>query len=312
MRRAFFFIGAVCLATSSFASIPRASMLDAPSTLRASLPETRIRVSDVVLPFGRPVPTPLNRALHQAYAAASTTNASGLRRFLSVDPNVDIKAAMTSPQRWNRYAYVSNNPINKIDPNGRDELSFMDQLQREQLAVTNGSITPSQFTDAQIGRALAAAAGLAEIGGEAGISALAVRFPLTFMRLLGVGVTATSGVAANSVSLDTNAVVAAVENPGGSAAAVTEAIGGRTPAISATVVGEFLTKGSFSGLANYIKSTGGVITEDAAAELVSQLEARGLKPNDAKAVAGAIESGTKFLTRDKDILKRVPDIAERF
>ena len=119
MRRAFFFIVAVCLATSSFASIPRASMIDAPSTLRASLPETRIRVFEVVAPFACPVPTPLNRALHQAYAAAGTTNASGLSRFLSVDPVLDVRDATRSPQGWNRYAYVRNNPIRFTDPTGK-------------------------------------------------------------------------------------------------------------------------------------------------------------------------------------------------
>jgi hypothetical protein len=118
MRRAFFFIVAVCLATSSFASIRRASArIDASSALE-SLPETRIRVFDVVAPFARPVPSPLNRALHQAYAAASTTNASGLSRFLSVDPVVDVKAALTSPQRWNRYSYAVNNPMVFTDPTG--------------------------------------------------------------------------------------------------------------------------------------------------------------------------------------------------
>ncbi|HUJ12444.1 MAG TPA: RHS repeat-associated core domain-containing protein, partial [Thermoanaerobaculia bacterium] len=39
-------------------------------------------------------------------------------RFLSVDPIIP-KAAMRSPQLWNRYAYVGNNPINRVDPDGR-------------------------------------------------------------------------------------------------------------------------------------------------------------------------------------------------
>ncbi|HSP14398.1 MAG TPA: RHS repeat-associated core domain-containing protein [Thermoanaerobaculia bacterium] len=135
MRRAFFFIVAVCLATSSFASIPRTSMLDAPSTLCASLPETRIRVFDVLAPFDRPVPTPLNRALHQAYAAASTTNASGLGRFLSVDPAMDIKKALAEPQRWNRYAYVMNNPLRYTDPTGKNALVVCDPQQHCNVTV---------------------------------------------------------------------------------------------------------------------------------------------------------------------------------
>jgi RHS repeat-associated protein len=38
-------------------------------------------------------------------------------RFLSVDP---VLGSAPSPQRWNRYAYVENNPIRLIDPKGLD------------------------------------------------------------------------------------------------------------------------------------------------------------------------------------------------
>jgi RHS repeat-associated protein len=39
--------------------------------------------------------------------------------FLSVDPVIDTKVAMTNPQAWNRYTYVRNNPTSRIDPDGR-------------------------------------------------------------------------------------------------------------------------------------------------------------------------------------------------
>lgn len=40
-------------------------------------------------------------------------------RFLSVDPVLDIKRSVKQPQSWNRYSYVINNPVNRIDPDGR-------------------------------------------------------------------------------------------------------------------------------------------------------------------------------------------------
>ena len=122
MRRAFFFIVAIVFATTSYASIPRASMLDRASedasAFASSLPETRIRVSEVLAPFERPYENELTRALRQAYAESSTTSASGLRCFLSVDPIMPVEA-MRSPQLWNRYSYVGNNPMNRIDPTGK-------------------------------------------------------------------------------------------------------------------------------------------------------------------------------------------------
>ena len=42
-------------------------------------------------------------------------------RFLSIDPVLNLKAATKNPQRRNRYSYISNNPINAVDPDGRDQ-----------------------------------------------------------------------------------------------------------------------------------------------------------------------------------------------
>lgn len=47
----------------------------------------------------------------------------GMGRFLSVDPYLDLHKATRYPQNWNRYAYVRNNPINLVDPDGRDDVN---------------------------------------------------------------------------------------------------------------------------------------------------------------------------------------------
>jgi RHS repeat-associated protein len=44
-------------------------------------------------------------------------------RFLSVDP-VWVSADLRQPQSWNRYSYVRNNPINRIDPDGRADVEI--------------------------------------------------------------------------------------------------------------------------------------------------------------------------------------------
>ena len=47
-------------------------------------------------------------------------------RFTTVDPVLNIDAALTDPQRWNRYTYVRNNPFRYVDPDGRAIESLWD------------------------------------------------------------------------------------------------------------------------------------------------------------------------------------------
>jgi RHS repeat-associated protein len=51
--------------------------------------------------------------MHARYYSAITG------RFLSVDPVLDVKRALRDPQQWNRYSYVSNSPLSRTDPDGR-------------------------------------------------------------------------------------------------------------------------------------------------------------------------------------------------
>ena len=99
-------------------------------------------------------------------------------RFLSVDPNAfwelqpgsdenraKFRSYLRHPQRWNRYAYVSNNPINKIDPDGREENFYMEQLFREQQMVGEGQMTEDQYWARRRSEGYGALIGTAGAGG---------------------------------------------------------------------------------------------------------------------------------------------------
>jgi RHS repeat-associated protein len=44
---------------------------------------------------------------------------SDASRFTTVDTVLDMDSALTDPQRWSRYAYVRNNPLRYVDPDGK-------------------------------------------------------------------------------------------------------------------------------------------------------------------------------------------------
>ena len=52
--------------------------------------------------------------MHARYYSAA------MGRFLSVDPVLDQKFAVSHPQAWNRYSYVRNNPLRLVDPTGKN------------------------------------------------------------------------------------------------------------------------------------------------------------------------------------------------
>jgi RHS repeat-associated protein len=86
-------------------------------------------------------------------------------RFLSVDPVLNIEAAVQNPQRWNRYSYVSNNPINKIDPDGREENFYMEKLFREQQMVGDGTMTEEEYWERRHGEGIGGLTGASMVGG---------------------------------------------------------------------------------------------------------------------------------------------------
>jgi RHS repeat-associated protein len=77
---------------------------------------------------------------------------SGTGRFTTVDPVLDVKTSLLHPQRWNRYAYVSNSPMRKVDPTGGYEVDVHKYLTRA-LAIAAGvdASTASQIAAANQG-----------------------------------------------------------------------------------------------------------------------------------------------------------------
>jgi hypothetical protein len=43
-------------------------------------------------------------------------------RFMSPDTDFNLRRIIANPQKWNRYAYVLNNPLIMIDPDGLAEI----------------------------------------------------------------------------------------------------------------------------------------------------------------------------------------------
>jgi RHS repeat-associated protein len=50
-------------------------------------------------------------------------NASTMGRFMTPDPKMPSLKHLANPQKWNKYAYVLNNPLALVDPDGREEVT---------------------------------------------------------------------------------------------------------------------------------------------------------------------------------------------
>jgi RHS repeat-associated protein len=82
------------------------------------------------LPFGEPWTPPANADVRQFAGKERDAEtgldyfgarhyASQLGRFLTPDSELRIGQMLAHPQLWNKYSYVTNNPLGKIDPDGR-------------------------------------------------------------------------------------------------------------------------------------------------------------------------------------------------
>jgi RHS repeat-associated protein len=94
-------------------------------------------------------------------------------RFTSPDPAMS-SAKLGDPQTWNRYAYVTNNPLRYVDSDGRDRLeAAQDAAARDYLA---GRISRQQLADRTIHTG-PAGLGVAGAGAMVAASAVALAGP---------------------------------------------------------------------------------------------------------------------------------------
>jgi RHS repeat-associated protein len=74
----------------------------------------------------------LRRRGNEPYLMLGRYYGSSLGRFITVDPSFDVQFA--EPQSWNKYTYVRNNPINRIDNNGAFSIPIHTQITRDVLS----------------------------------------------------------------------------------------------------------------------------------------------------------------------------------
>ena len=125
-------------------------------------------------------------SMHARYYAAATG------RFLSVDPAMDLKRITREPQRWNRYTYVVNDPVNKFDPDGREDPA--------EMAVLTHNVPLPYSRDTPEGReatAMAFSMGMSMMSGGPALGAarsFLMRNPRFALMLMGWGIGMTGGV----------------------------------------------------------------------------------------------------------------------
>lgn len=95
-------------------------------------------------------------------------------RFTSPDPMVHpaqshagLKGFLSEPQRWNKYAYVSNNPLKYTDPNGGEQVAGC--VGGGCYNNTTGQVISRQSTGDQLRTALIPVAGMAAAAGGSGL-----------------------------------------------------------------------------------------------------------------------------------------------
>jgi RHS repeat-associated protein len=241
----------------------------------------------------------------------------GLGRWLNRDP---IREA----GGLNLYGYISNNPVNSFDPYGLSEglpaprpwvwkmlipgygLGFFANMAAQVLGAGFNDCPPNGFDESaadalgnKVGDVVGVASGAGAIKsiGGAGVRWAASRG---------------ASKAATHVALDNNALIPLLEGTASEAATVTSAMAGRAASVPPRAAAEYMVKGDARALSEYLHKNGGRIANSPCQATVQSLTKIGLKAGDAQVVGSAMDEGIELLTRDKQLLKKVPGTAKPF
>jgi RHS repeat-associated protein len=106
------------------------------------------------LPFGEALPSTVPEA--RQFAGKERDTETGLDyfgaryhlsttgRFTTVDPLMDVDAALVDPQRWNRYAYSLSKPFRYVDPDGKNPVLLPKLAELAQRAASSPAAQRAQ------------------------------------------------------------------------------------------------------------------------------------------------------------------------
>lgn len=111
-------------------------------------------------------------------------------RFLGVD---EAQGKIADPQTWNRYSYVTGNPLRYVDPNGKERAEIMLNIDVREL--TSGKISREEYMARQNARGVGALIGVGLVVGAVATPEAAAFLAVRFPALFATGTTILAGLA---------------------------------------------------------------------------------------------------------------------
>jgi RHS repeat-associated protein len=210
-------------------------------------------------------------------------------RFTTVDPAMTIKDNLVDPQRWNRYAYVANNPPKFTDPDGKNPLLIAGGIGAAVYGgfaiyqnISNGA--PHWYNNVGVEATKGLVVGLTL--GLAGPALASAEIPL------GVAATGTGQVIAGPYGEVTREALERAASSAGSTVGVV------TRLTSAPQAGRALSAAGGQGaeaLANAARSGGSLFSAQIPSALLKELQGAGLVEMKTALMNGVVSTEYRFL-----------------